>query len=162
MECSRCASPSDRSCAHAVSRYRAAELTAVPDRQAGHCRILALRPCEPMRGLALAFAPQAAVQPRLVQQRLRRVLRDWCPLFSGYHSYHPQPAAGLARLWATSRRTPISTNRALIVASSDLRRVCARCLSRLVGDEIAGRQLPLFACIHHVEYLLLETKILRS
>jgi DNA-binding transcriptional LysR family regulator len=29
------------------------------------------------------------VQPHLAKGRLRRVLEDWCPPFSGYHLYYP-------------------------------------------------------------------------
>jgi DNA-binding transcriptional LysR family regulator len=42
-----------------------------------------------LAGLGLAFLPEDVVQPHLAQGRLRRVLEDWCPSFSGYHLYYP-------------------------------------------------------------------------
>ncbi len=61
---------------------------------------IALRINAVLEGLGLAFLPEDAVQPYLAQGRLRRVLEDWCPPFSGYHLYYPSrrqtsPAFGL-------------------------------------------------------------------
>ena len=52
-------------------------------------------------GLGLAYIPEDLAQPHLAQGRLRRVLEDWCPPFSGYHLYYPsrrQPSAAFALL----------------------------------------------------------------
>ena len=61
---------------------------------------IALRINAVLEGLGLAFLPEDEVQPYLAQGRLRRVLEDWCPPFSGYHLYYPSrrqtsPAFGL-------------------------------------------------------------------
>ena len=61
---------------------------------------IALRINAVLEGLGLAFLPEDAVQPYLMQGRLRRVLEDWCSPFSGYHLYYPSrrqtsPALGL-------------------------------------------------------------------
>jgi DNA-binding transcriptional LysR family regulator len=43
-------------------------------------------------GLGLAYVPEGLAQPHLAKRRLKRVLEDWCPAYSGYH------------LWYASRR----------------------------------------------------------
>jgi DNA-binding transcriptional LysR family regulator len=50
-------------------------------------------------GLGLAYVPEGLVQPHIAKGRLRRVLDDWCPPYSGYHLYYPsrrQPSAAFA------------------------------------------------------------------
>jgi len=42
-----------------------------------------------LSGLGLAVVPQDLVRPHLAQGSLKRVLDDWCPLYSGYHLYYP-------------------------------------------------------------------------
>lgn len=53
-----------------------------------------------LAGFGLAYLPEDLAQPHLAKGRLRRVLEDWCPPFSGYHLYYPSrrqssPAFGL-------------------------------------------------------------------
>ena len=38
-----------------------------------------------LAGFGLAYVPEALAQPHLAKGRLKRVLGDWCPPFSGYH-----------------------------------------------------------------------------
>jgi len=48
-----------------------------------------------LAGFGLAYVPEDLVQPHLANGRLKRVLEDWCPPYSGYHLYYPsrrQPA----------------------------------------------------------------------
>jgi DNA-binding transcriptional LysR family regulator len=40
-------------------------------------------------GLGLAYLPEDLAQPHIGEGRLRRVLEDWCPQYSGYHLYYP-------------------------------------------------------------------------
>jgi DNA-binding transcriptional LysR family regulator len=40
-------------------------------------------------GLGLAFVPEDIAQPYLAKGRLKRVLEEWCPPWSGYHLYYP-------------------------------------------------------------------------
>jgi DNA-binding transcriptional LysR family regulator len=42
-----------------------------------------------LAGLGLAYVPEGLAQPHLAKGRLRRVLEDWCPPYSGYHLYYP-------------------------------------------------------------------------
>lgn len=54
-----------------------------------------------LAGFGLAYVPEDLAQPHLVKGRLKRVLEDWCPPFSGYHLYYPsrrQSAAAFALL----------------------------------------------------------------
>ena len=54
-----------------------------------------------LAGFGLAYLPDGLVQPHIAKGRLRRVLADWCPPFSGYHLYYPsrrQPSAAFALL----------------------------------------------------------------
>ncbi len=37
----------------------------------------------------LAYVPEDLARPHFANGRLRRVLEDWCPPFSGYHLYYP-------------------------------------------------------------------------
>jgi len=40
-------------------------------------------------GYGLAYVPEDVAQPHLAKGRLKRVLEDWCPPYSGYHLYYP-------------------------------------------------------------------------
>jgi DNA-binding transcriptional LysR family regulator len=50
-------------------------------------------------GLGLAYVPDSVAQSHLAKGRLKRVLEDWCPPYSGYHLYYPsrrQPSAAFS------------------------------------------------------------------
>jgi DNA-binding transcriptional LysR family regulator len=52
-------------------------------------------------GFGLAYVPEDVAQPHLARRRLKRVLEDWCPSYSGYHLYYPsrrQPTPAFALL----------------------------------------------------------------
>jgi DNA-binding transcriptional LysR family regulator len=54
-----------------------------------------------LAGFGLAYIPEKLAQPHIAKGRLKRVLPDWCPPFSGYHIYYPsrrQPSAAFALL----------------------------------------------------------------
>jgi DNA-binding transcriptional LysR family regulator len=54
-----------------------------------------------LAGFGLAYVPETVAQPHLARGRLKRVLEDWCPAFTGYHLYYPsrrQPSAAFALL----------------------------------------------------------------
>jgi DNA-binding transcriptional LysR family regulator len=54
-----------------------------------------------LAGLGLAYVPEDMAQPHIAEGRLKRVLEDWCPPYSGYHLYFPsrrQSAAAFALL----------------------------------------------------------------
>lgn len=40
-------------------------------------------------GLGLAYVPEDLVQDHIAKGRLKRVLEDWCPPYSGYHLWYP-------------------------------------------------------------------------
>jgi DNA-binding transcriptional LysR family regulator len=40
-------------------------------------------------GFGLAYVPEDLPKPLLVKGRLKRVLHDWCPAYTGYHLYYP-------------------------------------------------------------------------
>jgi DNA-binding transcriptional LysR family regulator len=42
-----------------------------------------------LSGLGLTYVPEGLTQPHIATGRLRRVLEDWCPPFSGYHLWYP-------------------------------------------------------------------------
>jgi DNA-binding transcriptional LysR family regulator len=42
-----------------------------------------------LSGFGLTFVPEGLVQPHIAKGRLKRVLEDWCPPFSGYHLWYP-------------------------------------------------------------------------
>jgi len=42
-----------------------------------------------LAGLGLAYLLKDVAQPHLDAGRLKCVLEDWCPPFSGYHLYYP-------------------------------------------------------------------------
>jgi len=59
-----------------------------------------------LSGLGLAYVPEDLAQPHLAKGRLKRVLEDWCPPFSGCHLYYPsrrQSSAAFALLIDTLR-----------------------------------------------------------
>lgn len=52
-------------------------------------------------GLGLAYIPEGLAAPHLAKGRLKQILADWCPPYSGYHLYYPsrrQPSAAFALL----------------------------------------------------------------
>jgi len=54
-----------------------------------------------LAGLGLAYVPEGLAQCHFAKKRLRRVLEEWCPPYSGYHLYYPsrrQPSAAFALL----------------------------------------------------------------
>jgi DNA-binding transcriptional LysR family regulator len=65
-----------------------------------------------LSGFGLAYVPEDLVQPHLAKGRLKRVLEDWCPPYSGYHLYYP------------SRRQP-SAMTVLDIASASLAFCCS-------------------------------------
>ena len=42
-----------------------------------------------LAGLGLAYVPEGMVEAPIAKGRLKRVLADWCPPFSGYHLFYP-------------------------------------------------------------------------
>lgn len=42
-----------------------------------------------LAGFGLVFVPEDLAQPHLARGRLKRVLEEWCPHWSGYHLYYP-------------------------------------------------------------------------
>jgi DNA-binding transcriptional LysR family regulator len=42
-----------------------------------------------LAGLGLAYVPEGMVEAYITKGRLRRILADWCPPFSGYHLFYP-------------------------------------------------------------------------
>jgi len=42
-----------------------------------------------LAGFGLAYVPEDLAQPHITKGRLKRVLEDWCPPYSGYHLYYP-------------------------------------------------------------------------
>jgi DNA-binding transcriptional LysR family regulator len=42
-----------------------------------------------LAGFGLAYVPEDLARPHLAKRRLKRVLEDWCPPYSGYHLYYP-------------------------------------------------------------------------
>ena len=42
-----------------------------------------------LAGFGLAYLPEDLTQPYLAKGRLKRVLEEWCPPFSGFHLYYP-------------------------------------------------------------------------
>jgi DNA-binding transcriptional LysR family regulator len=42
-----------------------------------------------LAGLGLAYVPEGMVEAHIAKGRLRRVLDDWCPPYSGYHLFYP-------------------------------------------------------------------------
>jgi DNA-binding transcriptional LysR family regulator len=42
-----------------------------------------------LAGFGLAYVPEDLSRPHITNGRLKRVLADWCPPYSGYHLYYP-------------------------------------------------------------------------
>jgi DNA-binding transcriptional LysR family regulator len=42
-----------------------------------------------LAGFGLAYVPEDLAQPHIAKGRLKRVLVDWCPPYSGHHLYYP-------------------------------------------------------------------------
>jgi DNA-binding transcriptional LysR family regulator len=42
-----------------------------------------------LAGLGLAYVPEGMVEPHIGRGRLKRVLSEWCPPYSGYHLFYP-------------------------------------------------------------------------
>lgn len=42
-----------------------------------------------LAGLGLAYVPEDVALPHIAKKRLRRVLEDWCPSYTGHHLYYP-------------------------------------------------------------------------
>jgi DNA-binding transcriptional LysR family regulator len=42
-----------------------------------------------LAGFGLTYVPEGLAQPHIAKGRLKRVLEDWCPPFSGYHLWYP-------------------------------------------------------------------------
>jgi DNA-binding transcriptional LysR family regulator len=40
-------------------------------------------------GCGVAYLPEDLVQPHLASKALKRVLKEWCAPFPGYHHYYP-------------------------------------------------------------------------
>ncbi|MBV1702694.1 MAG: LysR family transcriptional regulator [Hyphomicrobiales bacterium] len=54
-----------------------------------------------LAGFGLAFVMEDQARPYIADGRLKCVMEDWCPSFSGYHLYYPsrrQPSAAFALL----------------------------------------------------------------
>jgi DNA-binding transcriptional LysR family regulator len=54
-----------------------------------------------LAGFGLAYVPEDLARPHLAKGRLKRVLEDWCPPYSGSHLYYPsrrQSSAAFALL----------------------------------------------------------------
>ena len=54
-----------------------------------------------LAGFGLAYVPEDLARPHIAKGRLKRVLEDWCPPYSGYHLYYPsrrQSSAAFALL----------------------------------------------------------------
>jgi DNA-binding transcriptional LysR family regulator len=54
-----------------------------------------------LAGCGLAYVPEGLVQQHIEKGRLKRVLADWCPPYSGYHLFYPsrrQSSAAFALL----------------------------------------------------------------
>jgi DNA-binding transcriptional LysR family regulator len=54
-----------------------------------------------LAGLGLAYVPEDLVEDHIAKGRLKRVLEDWCPPYSGYHLWYPsrrQPSQAFALL----------------------------------------------------------------
>jgi DNA-binding transcriptional LysR family regulator len=59
-----------------------------------------------LAGFGLAYVPEGLAQPHIARGRLKRVLEDWCPPYSGHHLYYPsrrQPTPAFALLVDTLR-----------------------------------------------------------
>ena len=41
-----------------------------------------------LAGCGLAYVPEGMVEQHIARGRLKRVLADWCPPYSGYHLFY--------------------------------------------------------------------------
>ncbi|PWT84364.1 MAG: LysR family transcriptional regulator [Proteobacteria bacterium] len=63
-----------------------------------------------LAGCGLAYVPEGLVQVHIAKGRLKRVLADWCPPYSGYHLYYPsrrQSSAAFALVVDALRYRPV-------------------------------------------------------
>jgi DNA-binding transcriptional LysR family regulator len=61
-----------------------------------------------LAGSGLTYVPEDVARPYLTKRRLKRVLEDWCPPYSGYHLYYPsrrQPTPAFALLTMRLRQS---------------------------------------------------------
>lgn len=61
-----------------------------------------------LAGFGLAYVPEELARPHLAKGRLKRLLADWCPPYSGYHLYYPsrrQSSAAFSLLVGALRNT---------------------------------------------------------
>jgi DNA-binding transcriptional LysR family regulator len=78
-----------------------------------------------LSGFGLAYVPEDVARPHIAKGRLRRVLDDWCPPYSGYHLYYPsrrQSTPAFALLVDALRyraRSPLSTGNLTRVSAQD-------------------------------------------
>src|SRR5215831_19982526 len=62
-----------------------------------------------LAGCGLAYVPEGMVDTHVAKGRLRRVLADWCPPYSGYHLFYPsrrQSSAAFALVLDALRHGP--------------------------------------------------------
>jgi len=62
-----------------------------------------------LAGCGLAYVPEGFTQAHVARGRLKRVLADWCPPYSGYHLFYPsrrQSSAAFALVVAALRHRP--------------------------------------------------------
>ena len=62
-----------------------------------------------LTGCGLAYVPEGMVEAHVARGRLKRVLADWCPPYSGYHLYYPsrrQSSAAFALVIDALRHHP--------------------------------------------------------
>lgn len=65
-----------------------------------------------LAGLGLAWLPEDMAQPHIVTGELKRVLKDWCDPFPGYHIYYTsrrQPSQAFSLLLDALRYPPAKT-----------------------------------------------------
>jgi len=43
-----------------------------------------------LAGLGLAYVPEGMIEQHIAKGRLKRLLADWCPPYSGYHLFYPR------------------------------------------------------------------------
>jgi DNA-binding transcriptional LysR family regulator len=62
-----------------------------------------------LAGCGLAYVPEGLVEQHIEKGRLKRVLADWCPPYSGYHLFYPsrrQSSAAFALIVDALRYRP--------------------------------------------------------
>jgi DNA-binding transcriptional LysR family regulator len=62
-----------------------------------------------LAGCGLAYVPEGLVEQHIAKGRLKRVLADWCPPYSGYHLFYPsrrQSSAAFALVVNALRHRP--------------------------------------------------------